>query len=86
MPHAELASAKGCKPGHSGGMETADTAETQGAAKRYLPFSAGISSCSTLFSVAAYIMLGLQALTQRKIMWRWRFVMCQSLLSGCADS
>ena len=50
MPHAELASTKGCEPGHSGGMETADTAEAQGAAKRYLPFSAGVSSCSTLFS------------------------------------
>lgn len=50
VPHAELASAKGCKPGPSGGVETADTAEAQGAAKRYLPFSTGIPSCSTLFS------------------------------------
>ena len=50
MPHAELASAKGCKPGPSGGVETADVAEAQGAAKRYLPFSTGIPSCSTLFS------------------------------------
>ena len=85
MPHAELASAKGCKPEPSGGTETADTAEAQGAAKRYLPFSAGVSSCLTLFSSCCLHHAGAASIDTTQVMWRWSFVMCESLLSGCTD-